>query len=146
MGTRGSGFPCACWAKPWEPPLWSSHPVPAKGSMVLAALCAFPVPPAAAVTRTAQTPAFLILFGSPFPFSFGRVQTLLWSLFLFWYFTLLAWSLWPGAYCLPGSSVLPLWFLLQLLVSPLKPPLSQNWCSLDDLQSLNTPPGAAQVG
>lgn len=90
---------------------------------------------------------FLFYFGSPF--SFGRVQTLLWSLFLFWYFALLAWSLWPGASCFPGSSVLPLWFLLQLLLSPLKPPLSQNWCSLDDLQSLNPPPGLhrlAEVG
>lgn len=46
MGMRGSGSLCARWAKPQEPPLWSSHPVPAEGSTALAALCAFPVPPA----------------------------------------------------------------------------------------------------
>lgn len=86
---------------------------------------------------------FLFYFVSPFPLAESRLYFVL---FLFWYFALLAGSLWPGAYCFPGSSVLPLWFFLQLLVSPLKPPLSQNWCSLDNLQSLNPPPGAAQVG
>lgn len=46
MGMRGSGSLCTCWAKPRELPLWSSPPMPAKGSMAFAALSAFPVPTA----------------------------------------------------------------------------------------------------
>lgn len=74
VGTRGSGSLCAHWAKPKEPPLWSSHPVPAKGSTALAALCAFPVPPAAAVTRTAQNPCFsYFILVPPFPLAESRL-------------------------------------------------------------------------
>lgn len=39
---------------------------------------------------------WLFYFVFPFPFYFGRVQTLLWSLFLFWLFALLE----PVAWCL----------------------------------------------
>lgn len=129
MSMRGFGSLCARRAKPREPPLWSSRLMPAEGSMALTALSAFPfqLHSSCCDQDSPKTLLWLFYFVSPLPFSFGRVQTLLWSLFLFWFFALLAWSLWPGAYCFPGSSALPLWFLLQLLVSPLKPPLSQNW-------------------
>lgn len=44
MGTRGSGSFCPRQAKPLEPPMWSSHPMPAKGSMAVTAHSALPVP------------------------------------------------------------------------------------------------------
>lgn len=44
MGMRGSGSLCTHQAKPLEPPLCSSHPVPAERTRALTALSAFPVP------------------------------------------------------------------------------------------------------
>lgn len=93
-------------------------------------------------------PASVILFYSPplpslLPFFFGRVQTSLWSLFLF----LVCFSLSrPVAPRFPASSSPSFAFLLQPSLPPLQPPPLQNWCSLDNLQSLNPPPAASQLG
>lgn len=53
---------------------------------------------------------------------------------------------WPGAPPFPASSSPSFCFLLQPSVPPLQPPPLQNWCSLDNLQSLNPPPAASQLG
>lgn len=94
MSMRGSSSLCTHWAKPREPPLWSFCLVPAEGSMALAALFVFlfHLHGSRCDQDSPKTLLWLFYFVSPLPFSFGRVQTLLWSLFCSG--SLLSW---PGA-------------------------------------------------
>lgn len=111
-------------------------------------LCTFPFHPHGSCCDQDSpiNPTSVILFCSPPPLFLWLSPDFTLVPFLFWFFALLAWSLWPGAHHFPVSNSLSLWFLLQLFVPPLKPPLLQNWCLLDDLQSLNPPPGVSQLG